>query len=135
LEPEVEIPLATDDFEGSLAEPPVIEQVEVAFKDATVTWPRADQQEPITSNGVATNGNGSSSRASSLAAPKSFELQDIDVEFPKGELSLICGRLGSGKTLMLLGKSTFSTVVRRDLLTLDLSLLHSSSRRSRRGIR
>ncbi|GAA5837403.1 hypothetical protein JCM5353_002686 [Sporobolomyces roseus] len=102
LEPEVEIPLVTDDFEGSLAEPPVIEQVEVAFKDATVTWPRADQQEPVASNGVATNGNGSSSRASSIAAPKSFELQDIDVEFPKGELSLICGRLGSGKTLMLL---------------------------------
>ena len=102
LEPEVDLPLATDDFEGSLAEPPVIEQVEVAFKDATVTWPRVEQQDPVTSNEVATNGNGTSSRASSLAAPKSFELQDIDVEFPKGELSLICGRLGSGKTLMLL---------------------------------
>jgi hypothetical protein len=26
------------------------------------------------------------------------------LNFPQGELSLICGKLGSGKTLLLLGK-------------------------------
>jgi ABC-type lipoprotein export system ATPase subunit len=31
-------------------------------------------------------------------------LVDLSLNFPQGELSLICGKLGSGKTLMLLGK-------------------------------
>jgi ABC-type lipoprotein export system ATPase subunit len=30
-------------------------------------------------------------------------LVDMTLNFPDGELSLICGKLGSGKTLMLLG--------------------------------
>ncbi|GAA5841427.1 hypothetical protein JCM3766R1_004081 [Sporobolomyces carnicolor] len=100
-EPEVEIVVSPEDAENSLNDTPSIEQVEVAFRDATVTWPQGDGNEPVKPvNGASSNGNGS--RASSLLAPKSFELQDIDVEFPKGELSLICGRLGSGKTLLLL---------------------------------
>jgi ABC-type lipoprotein export system ATPase subunit len=28
----------------------------------------------------------------------------LSLNFPQGELSLICGKLGSGKTLLLLGK-------------------------------
>jgi ABC-type lipoprotein export system ATPase subunit len=28
---------------------------------------------------------------------------DLTLKFPPGELSLICGKLGSGKTLLLLG--------------------------------
>lgn len=100
-EPEVDVVASSEDLEQSLNDLPVLEQVEVALRDATVTWPQGDAKEPTKpSNGSASNGHGS--RASSLMAPKSFELQDIDVEFPKGELSLICGRLGSGKTLLLL---------------------------------
>jgi energy-coupling factor transporter ATP-binding protein EcfA2 len=30
-------------------------------------------------------------------------LTDLNITFPKGELSLVCGKLGSGKTLLLLG--------------------------------
>jgi hypothetical protein len=30
-------------------------------------------------------------------------LTDLNIVFPKGELSLVCGKLGSGKTLLLLG--------------------------------
>ena len=30
-------------------------------------------------------------------------LVDLSLNFPAGELSLICGKLGSGKTLLLLG--------------------------------
>ena len=30
-------------------------------------------------------------------------LMDLNIVFPKGELSLVCGKLGSGKTLLLLG--------------------------------
>ncbi|GAA5904673.1 uncharacterized protein JCM6883_003864 [Sporobolomyces salmoneus] len=102
-EPEVEIVVSPEDAENSLNDTPSIEQVEVAFRDATVTWPQNDPKEPIKSaNGTTSTSNGHESRASSMMAPKSFELQDIDVEFPRGELSLICGRLGSGKTLLLL---------------------------------
>jgi ABC-type multidrug transport system fused ATPase/permease subunit len=68
----------------------------VAMRSATVTWPRD----------VA---SGSSTGFTSVApsganTPKSgFTLADVNVEFPIGKLSVICGRLGSGKTLMLLG--------------------------------
>lgn len=62
----------------------------IAFDKATITFPQdrrdPDADEPET---------------------KPFELQDVEVEFPVGELSLICGRLGSGKTLMLLCASLF----------------------------
>lgn len=38
------------------------------------------------------------------ATPKNaFTLADLTLRFPQGELSLICGRLGSGKSLLLLG--------------------------------
>lgn len=36
-----------------------------------------------------------------------FILDNLSLEFPQGELSLVCGRLGSGKTLLLLGESLF----------------------------
>lgn len=32
-----------------------------------------------------------------------FRLQDLDVTFPRGQLTLVAGKFGSGKTLMLLG--------------------------------
>lgn len=56
----------------------------------TITWPR---------DRAATE----STAPSAASTPKSsFILQDISVRFPENELTLICGRLGSGKTLMLL---------------------------------
>ncbi|GAA5957930.1 hypothetical protein JCM10213_002262 [Rhodosporidiobolus nylandii] len=70
-----------------LVSPVQAEEPAVAFRKATVTWPRQEGQEQAEEDGD---------------VGKNFELQDIEVEFPKGELSLICGRLGSGKTLMLL---------------------------------
>lgn len=38
-------------------------------------------------------------------------LLDLTLNFPIGELSLVCGKLGSGKTLLLLGKSAPSLLL------------------------
>src|SRR5258707_8910894 len=67
----------------------------ITFQGATVTWPQ-DR---------ARSGSASASLASSVSAtPKTkFMLTDLNIVFPKGELSLVCGKLGSGKTLLLLG--------------------------------
>jgi len=66
----------------------------IAFHGATVTWPQ-DR---------ARSGSSSASTMSSASTtPKTkFMLTDLNIVFPKGELSLICGKLGSGKTLLLL---------------------------------
>lgn len=67
----------------------------VAFQGATVTWPQ-DRTRSRTGNTSAT--------PSAAATPKNkFILMDLNLVFPKGELSLVCGKLGSGKTLLLLG--------------------------------
>ena len=63
--------------------------LDVAFQSATVRWP---QIRPAFSKRN-TPGNG-------------FSLTDISTTFPRGELSLVCGKIGSGKTLLLLGKSS-----------------------------
>ena len=67
----------------------------IAFHGATVTWPQ-DR---------ARSGTTSTSAISSVSAtPRTkFMLTDLNIVFPKGELSLVCGKLGSGKTLLLLG--------------------------------
>ena len=63
----------------------------VAFKSCTLTWPQ--------------DRNASSLSPSVASTPKhKFVLVDLSLNFPQGELSLICGKLGSGKTLLLLGK-------------------------------
>ncbi|EIW78632.1 multidrug resistance-associated ABC transporter [Coniophora puteana RWD-64-598 SS2] len=74
----------------------------VACASATVTWPQ-DR-----------SGRGGKSGASTPFAPSTpgtpgggqqqgkFVLLDMDLRFPAGELSLVCGKLGSGKTLLLL---------------------------------
>jgi ABC-type lipoprotein export system ATPase subunit len=42
--------------------------------------------------------------SSAIPTPmRKFMLVDMTLEFAKGELSLVCGKLGSGKTLLLLG--------------------------------
>ena len=67
----------------------------IAFHSATVTWPQDRAR-----------GTASASAVSSVSAtPKTkFMLTDLNIVFPKGELSLVCGKLGSGKTLLLLGR-------------------------------
>lgn len=58
----------------------------IAVQSANVTWPR--------------DRSGDSSAAST---PRhKFMLIDIALKFPEGQLSLVCGKLGSGKTLLLL---------------------------------
>ena len=72
------------------AVPPLEQQSKtVAFQSCTATWP---QDRAL------------ASRAPSAApTPKNkFVLVDLSLKFPNGKLSLICGKLGSGKTLLLL---------------------------------
>lgn len=73
--------------------PPLEEQTHrVALQSCTITWPQDRQL--------------SSAMPSAAATPRQkFVLVDLTCEFPAGELSLICGKLGSGKSLLLLCKS------------------------------
>ena len=80
--------------------PPAEEQDSIiALKNATVTWPQERRR--------------SASNASSVAStPKTkFVLMDLSITFPQGELSLICGKLGSGKTLLLLCENHFMVIL------------------------
>lgn len=52
---------------------------EVTFDDASIAWPSDSQEED----------------------PDRFVLRDINITFPKGELSIISGKTGSGKSLLL----------------------------------
>lgn len=68
---------------------------QISIRSATITWPR-DIAPP--------SAEPASRPASAPSTPKvSFSLSDVNLEFPKDQLSLICGRLASGKTLLLLG--------------------------------
>ncbi|ESK87928.1 atp-binding cassette transporter [Moniliophthora roreri MCA 2997] len=61
----------------------------IAFQSCTITWPQDRSQ--------------SSAAPSAVSTPRQkFILVDLSLKFPQGELSLICGKLGSGKTLLLL---------------------------------
>ncbi|KAI1761798.1 P-loop containing nucleoside triphosphate hydrolase protein [Hypoxylon sp. FL1150] len=52
---------------------------EVTFENASIAWPSDNQEED----------------------PDRFVLRDINITFPKGELSIISGKTGSGKSLLL----------------------------------
>ncbi|KAH8986771.1 ATP-binding cassette transporter [Lactarius hatsudake] len=66
----------------------------IAFHGATVTWPRDRARSGTTT---------ASTVPSASSTPKTkFMLMDLNIVFPKGELGLVCGKLGSGKTLLLL---------------------------------
>ncbi|OZJ06265.1 hypothetical protein BZG36_00792 [Bifiguratus adelaidae] len=68
----------------------------IGFEDATITWNAAVQEKDENQAEAETDGG--------AAGPTSlFKLTDVSVEFPRNELSIICGPTGSGKTLMLLG--------------------------------
>ncbi|KAF9051842.1 multidrug resistance-associated ABC transporter [Panaeolus papilionaceus] len=63
----------------------------VAFQNCTVTWPQ-DRS----------GSSASSLTPSASSTPRNkFVLIDLSLHFPPGQLSLICGKLGSGKTLLL----------------------------------
>lgn len=64
----------------------------ISIISATLSWPQARSASAV--------GSASSSTASTPA--RKFMLIDVSLNFPTGELSLICGKLGSGKTLLLL---------------------------------
>ncbi|KAJ6516269.1 multidrug resistance-associated ABC transporter [Mycena sanguinolenta] len=56
----------------------------IAFQFCSVTWPQ------------------NTSPSTPANTPHKFILADLNLAFPTGELSLICGKLGSGKSLLLL---------------------------------
>ena len=71
--------------------PPISDQSQsIAMQSATVTWPQDRSLGSRASSATSTPGH-------------KFVLVDLTIRFPEGKLSLICGRLGSGKTLLLLG--------------------------------
>jgi len=65
----------------------------IAFNSATVSWPQERA-----------GGSGSASAGGSVTSTpgKRFVLIDLNLRFPSGELTLVCGKLGSGKSLLLL---------------------------------
>jgi len=71
--------------------PPLADQMQtIALQSATVTWPQDRSY------------LGSRTPSAPSTPRHKFVLVDLSVRFPEGELSLICGKLGSGKTLLLL---------------------------------
>ncbi|KAI8972894.1 ATP-binding cassette transporter [Trametes punicea] len=71
--------------------PPLnVQQHQIALQSATITWPQD-------------RARGTSAAPSAASTPRhKFVLVDVTLDFPIGELSLICGKLGSGKSLLLL---------------------------------
>lgn len=60
----------------------------VVFEDATITWPMDDFHKMRDSQKTETG-------------PGRFLLQGLNLEFPFGELSIVSGKIGSGKSLLL----------------------------------
>ncbi|KAL0069231.1 hypothetical protein AAF712_003594 [Marasmius tenuissimus] len=61
----------------------------IAFQSCTVTWPQDRAQ-------------GSAAPSAASTPRQKFILLDLSLKFPESGLTLICGKLGSGKTLLLL---------------------------------
>ncbi|OAX34300.1 multidrug resistance-associated ABC transporter [Rhizopogon vinicolor AM-OR11-026] len=61
----------------------------IAVQSANITWPR--------------DRSADSADSSAASTPRhKFMLVDLALKFPEGQLTLVCGKLGSGKTLLLL---------------------------------
>lgn len=73
----------------------VNEPVKIGFDNATVTW--------TTSSNNSEESQSSSSSQDTYAGSDGFILKDVNLDFPNDKLSLICGKTGSGKSLLLLG--------------------------------
>ena len=69
----------------------------VALRSATLTWPRD------VASGTATGYASAAPSGSNTPSTSAFTLADVNIEFPIGKLSVVAGRLGAGKTLLLLG--------------------------------
>lgn len=70
--------------------PPLDQQNKtIALQSCTLTWPQD-------------RSTGSAAPSVAPTPRQKFVLTDLTLNFPEGELSLICGKLGSGKTLLLL---------------------------------
>ncbi|KAI0760574.1 multidrug resistance-associated ABC transporter [Fomes fomentarius] len=61
----------------------------IALQSATITWPQD-------------RSHGSAAPSAASTPRHKFILMDLTLDFPLGQLSLICGKLGSGKSLLLL---------------------------------
>ncbi|CAD6886133.1 unnamed protein product [Tilletia controversa] len=81
--PEVDVPDSVD----LTSETALAADGEIRLQNATIGWPVV-----VTSQ---------SSQAGSVAP--TFRLRDVSVQFTPKQLNLICGKLGSGKSLLLLG--------------------------------
>ncbi|CAO3645741.1 unnamed protein product [Cunninghamella blakesleeana] len=88
--------LQQEDIE-ELSEPNTIynQSARIGFENATIKWLSIHSTDKKISN--------QSPSSESSESPIDFSLKNLDVLFPKNELSLICGPTGSGKTLLLLG--------------------------------
>jgi ABC-type multidrug transport system fused ATPase/permease subunit len=78
----------------------------ISLNSATISWPRERIGGAVTT-GAGTpaliTSNATSLGGSTAGTPRrKFVLIDLTLNFPQGGLSLICGKLGSGKTLLLL---------------------------------
>lgn len=71
--------------------PPIEHQSQtIAFQSCTITWPQDRSHLSLAPSAASTPRH-------------KFMLIDMSLNFPTGEMTLICGKLGSGKTLLLLG--------------------------------
>lgn len=75
----------------------------VTLVNATITWPASPGDDGDDASSALHHGTRSSTSSDRVQYRK-FMLMDLTVQFPLCELTLICGPLGSGKTLLLLGK-------------------------------
>lgn len=71
------------------------EPVKIGFDNATVAWTASFNNNEESQS--------SSSSQDTCAGPDGFILKDVNLHFPNDKLSLICGKTGSGKSLLLLG--------------------------------
>jgi ABC-type multidrug transport system fused ATPase/permease subunit len=87
------------------AVPPLVDRPQViAFQSATFTWPQDRRQ----------GSSNTSAIPSAASTPRhKFILMDLTLSFPVGKLSFVCGKLGSGKTLLLSGRQLLRTALHR----------------------
>lgn len=86
----MDVYLNADELE-SMKEPDNKGPIRIGLENATVSWTGIHDEEK---DDGATLPSG---------ADRSFAMQNITVEFPIGELSIICGSTGAGKTLLMMG--------------------------------
>jgi len=65
-------------------------EIKLGFKDATITWNATNPVE------------GAAHTPAEGNSKPGFVLKDVNLDFPIGELSVVCGATGSGKTLLLM---------------------------------